>query len=164
MTPPELSRIIRLEHIGEGVIVDVEPNAAEREAIAQRLGIISVDALKCRFDLRRPLACTVHVTGRLRATVVQTCVVSVEPFETTVDEDFVVNFVPEGSEREELDLDAEDEIPYADGIIDLGEATTEQLALALDPFPRKPGATLPEEAAAIPDGPFAALQRLRSRE
>ena len=45
--------------------------------------------------------------------------------------------------------------------IDLGEATVEQLALALDPFPRKPGIALPEEAAEAPDtpircaGPFA---------
>jgi uncharacterized metal-binding protein YceD (DUF177 family) len=164
MTPPELSRITRLEHIGEGVVVEVEASSEERAAIAERLGIVSVDALRCRFDLHRELAGTVHATGTLRATVVQTCVVSVEAFETTVDEDFVVNFVPAGSESEELDLDAEDEIPYADGVLDLGEATTEQLALALDPFPRKPGATLPEDGGAVAEGPFAALQNLRSRE
>jgi hypothetical protein len=46
-------------------------------------------------------------------------------------------------------------------MIDLGEATTEQLALALDPFPRKPGAEIPPEAKEAPEGPFAALGRIR---
>ena len=32
-----------------------------------------------------------------------------------------------------------DEIPYEGDRIDLGEATVEQLALGLDPFPRRPG-------------------------
>ena len=164
MTPPELSRPVRVEHIGEGMDVTVEANATERAALAVRLGIVSIDRLECRFDLRRPEAGTVPATGTLRASVVQTCVVSLEPFETTVQEDFEVCFVPEGMESDELDLEAIDEIPYAGGTLDLGEATTEQLALALDPFPRKPGATLPEDAGKLPEGPFAALQRLRSEQ
>jgi len=40
----------------------------------------------------------------------------------------------------------------------------EQLALALDPYPRKPGAALPPELAAEPDGPFAALLAPRLRQ
>jgi len=36
----------------------------------------------------------------------------------------------------------------------------EQLALALDPYPRKPGAALPVELLDEPTGPFAALARL----
>jgi uncharacterized metal-binding protein YceD (DUF177 family) len=164
MTTPELSRITRVEHIGGGVIIDVTADLGERRAVAARLGILAVDELRCRFDLHRPEAQTIHATGTLHARVVQSCVVSNEPFETELAEDFVVNFVPDGSESEELDLEAEDEIPYSNGVLDLGEATTEQLALALDPFPRKPGATVPDEAVASPEGPFAALQRLRARE
>jgi hypothetical protein len=60
-------------------------------------------------------------------------------------------------------------------VADLGEAVAEQLALALDPYPRAPGAELPAEAAEAgseegeatapgPAAPFAALAGLRRRE
>ncbi len=161
MTPPELSRLVRVEHVGEGMDTTVEANAGERAAVAARLGVVSVDRLICSFDLQRPIAGVVAATGRLRAAVVQTCVVSLEPFEAVVDEPFEVNFVPEGTESEEVDLEALDEVPYAGGVIDLGEAATEQLALALDPFPRRPGAELPEDEGGEAEGPFSALRRLK---
>ena len=44
--------------------------------------------------------------------------------------------------------------------IDLGEAVAQQLAIALDPYPRAPGAALPEEPRAA-GGPFAALKSLK---
>ncbi len=161
MSAPELSRPVRVEHIGEGMDVIVEANEAERAAVAARMGLVSIGLLTCSFDLRRPIAGEIAATGTLRAEVVQTCVVSLEPFATSLVEDFEVRFVPEGTESEELDLEAVDEVPYAAGVLDLGEATSEQLALALDPFPRKPGAELPEDAGKAAEGPFAALQRLR---
>ena len=63
-------------------------------------------------------------------------------------------------ESDELDLEAEDEIPYEGTSIDLGEAASEQLALALDPFPRKPGAELPGSVGPHESGAFAALAKL----
>jgi uncharacterized metal-binding protein YceD (DUF177 family) len=86
-------------------------------------------------------------------------VVTLEPFATEVAEEFSVRFVPEDQLSEELDIEAEDEIPYAGATIDLGEATAEQLALALDPFPRRPGVEFLEDEEAADDGPFAALAR-----
>jgi uncharacterized metal-binding protein YceD (DUF177 family) len=96
--------------------------------------------------------------------VVQVCVISLDEFESEVVERFVVRFVPEGTESDEIDPDEDvDEIPYAGGVIDLGEAAAEQLGLALDPYPRKPGATLPESAAGEPGNPFASLARPKAR-
>jgi hypothetical protein len=57
--------------------------------------------------------------------------------------------------------DDPDEIESADGIADLGEAVAEQLALALDPYPRAPDAELPPEANDEAAGAFAALAALR---
>ena len=139
MTPPELSRLVRVEHIGEGMAFTVEATGPERDAVAARLGVVAVPRLVCSFDLTRPRAGTVVATGVLNAEVVQTCVVSLEPFPAAIEEAFEVNFVPEGTESEDLDLEAVDEIPYAGGVLDLGEAATEQLALALDPFPAQTG-------------------------
>jgi hypothetical protein len=51
--------------------------------------------------------------------------------------------------------------------LDLGEALAEQLALALDPYPRAPGASLAaaedEEDESPARGPFAGLAPLRKR-
>jgi hypothetical protein len=132
--------------------------------VARRLGIPAIASLTCQFALRRWEGATIQAEGRLRARVTQTCVVTTEDFGSDIAEDFEIRFVPEGMESEDIDLDAPDEIPYAGATVDLGEATTEQLALALDPFPKKPGAEIPAEAQDLPETPFAALARLRRAE
>ena len=47
--------------------------------------------------------------------------------------------------------------------MDLGEAAAEQLALALDPFPRKPGASLPATDAEPSPPPSPCSPRLQRR-
>jgi hypothetical protein len=86
--------------------------------------------------------------------------VSLDAFDADIAEIFSVRFVPAGTESDDLDLDAQDEIGYEGGLLDLGEAASEQLALALDPFPRKPGAELSPDATAEGSGAFAALAKL----
>ena len=54
-------------------------------------------------------------TGNLMARVVQTCVVSLEDFTTTVEERFAVRCVPDGAESDDVDPEALDEIAYGDG-------------------------------------------------
>jgi hypothetical protein len=49
----------------------------------------------------------------------------------------------------------------AGGGVDLAAVLTEQLALALDPFPRKPGARFEAPGTAGELSPFAALARLK---
>jgi uncharacterized metal-binding protein YceD (DUF177 family) len=118
--------------------------------------------LHCAFHLRRVEAGVIAAEGLLEAEVVQTCVVSAEPFPQTVSEAFEVQFVPAGTEAPDDDFEAPDQIPYQAHAIDLGEAAAEQLALALDPYPHKPGAeeTVPEpETAPHPFAALAALQR-----
>jgi hypothetical protein len=54
--------------------------------------------------------------------------------------------------------------PIENGVIDLGRLATDVLFLAIDPYPRKPGAVFkPVVTAADPeDHPFAALKALQS--
>jgi uncharacterized metal-binding protein YceD (DUF177 family) len=154
---PEFSRPVSVERVGAAMRVEVEADEAEREAVARRMGLVALPALTCGFVLSRGLGPTVQAQGSLRARVVQTCVVTLEPFEAAVEEAFSVRFVPEEALATAIEVEDEDEIPYAGGSIDLGEATSEQLALALDPFPRKPGAAFSDDAAETPGGAFAAL-------
>jgi uncharacterized metal-binding protein YceD (DUF177 family) len=153
--------------------VDLQAGPAERARIALRLGIVALTSLEASWDLRRLSAGVIEAQGRLRAGLTQDCVVTLDPFDSEIDEPFTVRFVPAADLEDDGSLDPEtiDEIPYEGDRIDLGEATIEQLALGLDPFPRKPDASLPEEHAGAretetDDGrarihPFAALQAKR---
>lgn len=149
---PEFSRPLPLAQIGAGGrTIAVEATPAERAALALRMRLPELPALTCRFDLRLLEAGVVQAEGLLQARVVQVCVVSLDPFEAAVEERFALRFVPRGSESAAIDPEAVDEIPYDGTSIDLGEATAEQLALALDPYPRQPGVSLPEDVRSEPE-------------
>lgn len=157
----ELSRLFPVERARDGAHVVVEATEAECEALTRRMGVNAVKSLRCTFDLRAEEADTIAAQGLLTAEIVQNCVVTLEPFESVIEEEFRVRFVPEGEEIPDLDIEADDEIVYAGNQIDLGEAASEQLALALDPFPRKPDAVLPDGAGEQQTSPFAALAKFR---
>ncbi|HEY8290108.1 MAG TPA: DUF177 domain-containing protein [Acetobacteraceae bacterium] len=157
----ELSRVIRLDRIGpDGLDSVVEATPDECAALAERMMLPGILALSCRFRLtcEGPL---VFGEGHLRARVVQTCVISLDEFETAVEERFRIRFVPAGQEDDDSDPESDDEIPYEGNVVDIGEAAAEQLGLVLDPYPRKPGAELPESDAEVPPHPFAGLGALR---
>jgi uncharacterized metal-binding protein YceD (DUF177 family) len=162
--PPEFHRPLSLDRIGpSGHVADVVASSAECAALAVRLLLPAVLRLSCRFRLHAHPAGRVAAAGQLKACVVRTCVITLDDFEVEIDEPFSVGFVPEGTESDDPDPESEDMIPYSGGTIDLGEAAVEQLALALDPYPRKPGAELPEVVSDAEDSPFARLAALRPK-
>ena len=106
--------------------------------------------------------------ARLRATVIQTCVVTLEPVTSRVDAVVKREFVPGREDRiDELDPDEIAE-PLRDEI-DLGLIAMEELALALPPYPRNPTADIsryaPDDAELDDErpNPFAALVGLRDK-
>ena len=161
----EMARPIPAERVGNGLSITVEANAAECVLIAKRLMVPSVEAVLCRWVLRPAPSGVVEADGSLRARLHQECVVSLDPFAVELVEEFAVRFVVTGRESEAVDdPDEPDELVIENGVLELGEATIEQLALALDPYPRKPGATLPEEAPEASANPFDALAKWRQPE
>ena len=165
MTPPsEFPRPLALDRLGSaGHEETVSATAAECAALAVRLGIPALHALTCRWRLRRSSGGRIEADGLLEASLVRECVITLDAFEMRTRESFNVVFVPAGSETEDPDPEAVDEIPYDGSVIDLGEAAAEQLALTLDPYPHKPGAALPAldepEPPATRPSPFAVLGR-----
>jgi uncharacterized metal-binding protein YceD (DUF177 family) len=145
--------------LGTDVLVEATP--AECSALALRMGVPEVRDVRCRFHLNRLSNTIVSATGVLSARVVRTCVISAEDFEASVEESFSVRFVPLGTEQDDPDPESDDEIPYENGLLDLGEAAAEQLGLGLDPYPRAPNAELPEIEEEPEPHPFAALGRLQ---
>jgi uncharacterized metal-binding protein YceD (DUF177 family) len=176
---PLLSRMIDTGSIGNaGVIEHIEASEAERAAIAAGFNLISVDSLDVDLDVRRNDAGLIVVDGVLRADVVHTCVVSLEPAPQRIDEPFHVTLAPAGSKEAppepkpgaEILVDPERDQPevVAGPTVDLGGIALEHFSLALDPYPRAPGAKLPAEPAIGMDepvqSPFAALAGLKDRK
>jgi uncharacterized metal-binding protein YceD (DUF177 family) len=160
-SPPELSRIVAVDRLPPDYAVQASPG--ECEALAARLRIEAVESLVCHFTLRRQGA-VVTAQGVLRARVTQTCVVSLDPVIQQMEDRFTVRFVPEGREPTDDDPEAPDEIPYVGSVIDLGEAAVEQLALALDPYPRRPDAELDPAALDPEPSPFGSLAAFKPKD
>lgn len=157
-----------------GMDMEIEANAAERSALAERFVISEVRSLSASVHLQAIAGGTLfRVDGRLRAEVVQACVVTLEPLEEKIDETFTMTFGgSEESDSMELDLSPDEDDPpepLIDGAIDLGEVVAEHLALALDPFPRKAGAVMAkitDEPIEVENkvSPFAALAGLKEKK
>ena len=161
---PEFSRPFRAGQIGpEGRHETLRATPAERASLAARFGIPAVERLEAELTLRPEPGGGFRVTGTLEAEVVQSCVVTLEPVPQHVAETVELRVLPEGAEFSE-DPEAPDEIAIEGDSFDLGEALAEQLALGLDPYPRAPGAELPEEARAGAATPFGALAALRRKQ
>ncbi|TCZ57908.1 YceD family protein [Roseicella aquatilis] len=160
---PEFSRPLALGRVGpEGRTETLEASAAEREILARRLGIPGIEALRATLRLSPDPDGAVRLAGRLEASVIQECVVTLDPVPQQVAEEFALRLLPAG--REPADgPDDPDEIVAEGDVADLGEVVTEQLALALDPYPRAPEADLPAAARDEATGAFAALAALRGK-
>jgi uncharacterized metal-binding protein YceD (DUF177 family) len=158
---PELHRPVSLDRIGPlGLDLTIEATPAECSALTARMNLPAVLAVSCEFHLIRESRDKVLARGVLRARVTQTCVISLEEFDSGIEEVFQVRFVPSGEESDDIDPESDDEIPFDGNLIDLGEAAAEQLGLALDPYPRIPGVEMPPGEEDSETHPLAALRRL----
>lgn len=175
------SRLVTVDPMpDEGIEVAIEADAAERAALTALNGLVDIGKLGAVFHVMRRPHGRVNVKGQVSATITQTCVVSLEPFESAVAEGVDVDFMrPEDIEKaenerakreramprdqarfEEDDEDPPD--PIIDGKIDLGALAAEFLALALDPYPKKPGVRFEELLTERPEereSPFAILRK-----
>lgn len=155
---------------GKGRRETVVADAREREALAEANGAVSVESFEAEVLVAPWNEDGVRVTGTVRATAVQTCVVTLEPVKTIVDEPVELVLVPDGSSEVsgdasgELVIDAEGDDPpdtFVPPMVDIGAIAAEFFALGLDPYPRAPDASLPTNAADERASPFAALRALK---
>lgn len=155
--------------------VDVSPSAEERAAIAAQLGLSSVDRLEVKLHAVK-FRGGIRVTGRLTGQVTQPSVVTLEPLTQEVAEPIDRVFLPGGEKQyagpagAEVFVDLEgDDVPdhFEGNEADLSDLIVETLALAVELYPREPGASL-EDAGFKPDldttSPFAALKALKPKE
>jgi uncharacterized metal-binding protein YceD (DUF177 family) len=162
--PPEFSRMVAVERIDRrGLTRDIEANEAERAALARRFDLISIESFRASVRLRAVNGGTaIRLDGHVDAAVTQRCVVTLGPVPETVSSDFVLLFTRE-EPGEEVDVAFEDEIvePLEGSEIDIGEASAQELAVALEPYPRADGVSL--ETIASPEA-LADLESLDGPE
>ena len=153
------------------------PEAPERADLAAALGISALRKLRFEGDLRPEGKSGWRLEAMLGATVVQPCVVTLDPVTTRIDQPVMRLFLPAGEiampePGSEIEIPAEDEADPLGAEIDLLDIMSEALALALPSYPRKPEASLDDAVFAaegtvpLTDGdlkPFAALEGFRAR-
>lgn len=175
LSPPPLSRNLRVDDIEEGEDYATEAGATERKAIADLLDLIALDDFRFAGTFHFGGEGRLLVNGTLSAGLTQTCVVSLAPVKAAIEVPIEAEFWPE--DRIEALAATADEAtshgildwpePIADGKIELGPLLYETLATALDPYPRADGVSFEwtEAPAALgaerPESPFAALSRLK---
>lgn len=150
----------------------IEPDAAGRAAVAGALGIRGVRKLRFAATLAPLGRRDWQLTGQLGATVVQDCVVTLDPVTTRIDEPVARTYMADLPEPEpgEVEMPEDDTVDPLPATLDLAEVMMEALALALPPYPRADGVSF-EDAVAAPAGatpltdteikPFAGLAALR---
>ena len=178
----EIERIVDLERMGNrGAAVDISPSDRERAALAKRFGFLDLPVFSARVTVDRSIGDQVVVQGRMRGKIVQACILTLDPVTQDLDEAFRLVFQeglsedrdPESGEAlVSAQTDAPEPLPGSH--LDVGEIVAEQLSLAADPYPRRPGVALedvlPKSREASKPGkteqkrhPFAGLAALRDK-
>lgn len=173
---PPFSYPVKVGNISaNAVTVTIAADERELKGLAELWQVLEVKSLKSEVYLSRWKKDGVRLKGRVEAEIVQACVVTLEPVESRIAEEYEQIFVPEGSklarvvanDAAEMVLDPDGpDLPetFAGDTIDVGEAVTEFAALAIDPYPRRQGEQFADHIES--DGsdksdrpnPFAALK------
>ena len=144
---PEFARVIELRKLRDldAFDFDISPEPEEAAAIARLLGARSVRKLRFAGELSRLERGGWELEATLGASAVQSCVVTLDPITTRIDQTVRRLWLPDAVARAAeivVDPEEDDEIEPLGDRIDLGRVAVEALALALPAYPRKPGVAL----------------------
>lgn len=154
---------------------ELRPDAPAMAALAQELGLNELRKLRFAGEIRAMGKRDWEVVAELGATVVQDCVVTLDPVTTRIDQKLRRSFIA-GMEyaesEEEVEMPEDDSSEPLGSHIDVQEIMEEALALFVPQYPRKDGAVLGESVHAQPGvapmrdedtRPFAGLAALRDQ-
>ncbi|MEF3365463.1 YceD family protein [Methylocystis sp. 9N] len=177
---PALTRPFALTEVPpEGLEIDIRATPAECAALARLNDLPAVHSFEAALRARRWRGDGLEIEGEIRASLRQNCVATLEEFDCELVEPVEARFAPpppddaprsrrrhEPPPAAEITLDEDAPDPLIGGSVDLGAVVSEFFTLALDPYPRKPGAEFVEPSPAQEDeaaSPFAALSVLKPR-
>lgn len=150
----------------------LQPNHQERAAIAAAIGIVGIKKLTFTGEIGPVGRTDWELGAKIGATIVQACVVTLDPVTTRIDEAitriYTVNF--EEPDENEVEMLVDENVEPLPASVDLAAVMIEALSLALPTYPRSEGADLGKAAftergiAPMTDEdakPFAGLGDLR---
>jgi uncharacterized metal-binding protein YceD (DUF177 family) len=150
------------------------PDAAARAALAKDLGIVEIRKLRLDGEIAPQGGRDWALQATLGATVVQDCVITLEPVVTRLDEDVRRTYVQafEEPDAAEIEMPEDETVEPIPAVLDLQALMAEALSLALPAFPRAAGVEL-GDAVYTEDGvspmtdedakPFAGLGALKAQ-
>jgi len=151
------------------------PDAAVLAEIVQYLNLSELRKLRFKGTLQPLGRQDWELQARIGATVVQPCIITLDPVATRIDEDVVRTFIAEGKIYEagsEVEMEGDDTLEVLTPVVDIGELMLEALALHLPLYPRSSDAALAEADFTEPGKtpmkdedarPFAGLKSLRDK-
>lgn len=173
-TPP-FSYFVKVGHVSANpVTVRISADEREREGLAKLWSVLEVRELKAELQIARWKRDGLRIRGKVTASIVQACVVTLDPVEADIEEELDQLFVPEDSKLAKRVLDPSGEMvldpdgpdlpeTFTGDTIDAGDIVAEFAALAIDPYPRKPGAEFQDHIESTDEtdkkpSPFAVLK------
>jgi uncharacterized metal-binding protein YceD (DUF177 family) len=172
-TPPPYTRPFDLSSLSEvGCEETFKVPVPACDAIAEFYELDGLEGFTVRIRLTRLSKNEFRLEGHFAVTVIQTCIVTLKPVHSIVEEDFERVFIVaplRAAQRAAGAVDVtleEDEAEMLRGSsVDLAAPVLEELSLMIDPYPRTPGAAF-EGGMAAPsaeESPFAVLQALKDK-
>ncbi|RBW60124.1 DUF177 domain-containing protein [Ruegeria sp. A3M17] len=151
---------------------DLRPDSKGLDAIKTELGLLGLRKLSFVGDVRAQGKRDWILAGKLGATVIQPCVVTLEPVTTRIDIPVSRFYLKDwqNPDEPEFEIPEGDETEALGTEIDPASVMVEALSLALPQYPRKDGAELEQTGYTEPGKqamtdedakPFAGLANLR---
>jgi uncharacterized metal-binding protein YceD (DUF177 family) len=133
-----------------GMPFTLKADEQELQRLAQVFELVEVSAFSAEMLVKKWRKDGVRITGTVRAAIVQSCVVTLEPINANVSNEIDTVFVPENSKLSRPPVSGEGEIildyegpdppeTFVGDMIDVGALAQEMFGLAIDPYPRKEG-------------------------
>lgn len=168
----------------KGLHAKIVPDEDIREKLAAQCNILSISEFAAQLTIKSWHKDGVRVSGSLKASLTQSCIITLEPVPEQIEAQIDAVFVPINSklakpninaETRELIVEAEGEdVPELFELpnLDVGAVAAEFFALELNPYPKSPNADETADTPAqqeeknendVRENPFAALAKIRDK-
>ncbi|MGQ0740798.1 MAG: YceD family protein [Alphaproteobacteria bacterium] len=169
---PPFVHQVDLSRLPEGVTdISLSPNESERARLAAWLAVDSLTGLEATIRIMKLVEGRFSYEANFAADVVQSCVVTLEPVRSRIEQSVHRSYeIMPGIRQEPSRIvqvtPTEDEEPELldRPVVDVAAPVIEELSLAIEPYPRAPGAVFQQPGdQEARTSPFEVLKSLKTR-
>ncbi|AGA64355.1 hypothetical protein B488_03620 [Liberibacter crescens BT-1] len=158
--------------VSRQIDLKLKANCIEREKLAQLWNVPLVEDLHAELQLVPWEKNGVRAVGTVYAKIIQTCVLTLEPVISLIEETLEYIFVPEYSKLLDTLTDNVDDVASGwqpdivtfskDGVIDVGVIISESVALAINLYPKKEGAVFVNDYDSFDNRKVSSFEALKN--